>query len=134
LARLQIQRINYFLRKILCRLFITSLNNPSQAPTQIILIWFLKSVEPSPGWAGPLYRSNSTCQHPVDFIYLLPSVPEPIPGSRWADHYNRSNPLVKLPANFISCPRHPVEAARAACPERTAHFTAFTAGVKKLFT
>ncbi|MGZ5600865.1 MAG: hypothetical protein ACXWFX_09745, partial [Methylobacter sp.] len=48
LARLQIQRINEFLRVILCRLFITRINNPSQAPTQIILIWFLKSVELSP--------------------------------------------------------------------------------------
>ncbi|MDD4906813.1 MAG: hypothetical protein PHD39_11740, partial [Methylobacter tundripaludum] len=46
-----------------------------------------------------------------------------------ADHYNLLSPLVNILANFISC----CCLCQGACPERTAHSTAFSDGVKKLF-
>ena len=129
MARLQIQRINYFLRVILCRLFITSINNLSQAPTQIILIGFLKSTESNPGLAGLLYTSNSACQHPVNFIFF--TVPAgaayetPKKPTIITYPVNLSTSLLTLFLTTISF--------KAPCPERTAHYTAFLLFVKRLF-
>ena len=96
----RIQRINYFLRVILCRLFITSINNSSQAPTQIILIRFLKSMESNSGLAELLYRFHSVCQHPVNFIFSSLPDRSHLRNTEEADHYNPPNQLVKQFVHF----------------------------------
>ena len=130
MARLQNSTYKCFLCVILCRLFITSINNSSQAPTQIILIRFLKSAESNSDLAGLLYRLHSACQHPVNFIFLLfptgATYVTPKKPTIITYLINLSIILFTLISNEL--------ATGALCPERTAHYTALIIPVKLLFS
>ncbi|WP_231383687.1 hypothetical protein, partial [Methylobacter luteus] len=76
-----------------------------------------------------LYRIETRCQHPVDFIFH-PEKPEPFNQPRRADHYNRSAPLVNTLVNFLAVVPEALPRRR---PERTAYSTDLFPIVKQLF-
>ncbi|MDI1278201.1 hypothetical protein, partial [Methylobacter sp.] len=61
-------------------------------------------------------------------LFFIPNRRSRLPNPDEADYYNLLSPLVNILANFISCCL-----CQGACPERTAHSTAFSEYVKKLF-
>jgi len=125
----RIKRINYFLRVVLVstiyykhKSFITSTHTN-----------YFDQVFKERGVKLPVELDNYT--DPIQFVntlltlFFIPNHRSHLPNPDEADHYNLLSPLVNILANFISC----CCLCQGACPERTAHSTAFSDGVKKLF-